>query len=296
MVTTDWDAFCGATISSGIKVAPAGGYPKPVMRVQNGGYGICQRMAKIQSQKAECVAVVAADATETNATVVSNISQKPLSYRPFGESNITSHARLANEYLETRAATEDDIACTAVKNYAAAAVTPWAHRREGYSTDAVLESVRLSTPLQELMTAPVSYGAVTTVAASESFVKARDLVPVWLTGAGIGSSRYGFTESESRLDQSGLAKAAATRTTVPVSTTRQRPSTPWKSVRPHPTTNCSPTRRWDSATARPPWNSFATVSRLTTVYSPSTLAAAHSRRTWVSVRGCLATPRSPCNS
>mgnify|MGYP000666384909 CR=1 FL=1 len=209
LVMTDQDAFDGAAISSGIKVAPAGGYLKPVMRVQNGGgYGIHQGMAKIRSGKADCVAVVAADTTKTDATVVSNISQEPLYHRPFGESNVTSHARLATEYLETGVATEEDFARVAAKNYAGAAETPWAHRREGHSTESVLESERVASPLRELMTAPVSYGAAIVVLASESFVEDHDLEPAWLAGAGVGSSNYGYTTSESRLEQPALEKAA----------------------------------------------------------------------------------------
>lgn len=166
-------------------------------------------MAKIRSDKADCVAVVAADTTETNATVVSNISQEPLYNRPFGESNVQSHARLANQYLESENATEEDLARVAAKNYAAAAETPWAHRRDGHSPETVLESDRISTPLRELMMAPLSYGAGIVVLASESFVEERDLDPVWITGAGVSSSTYGLTDPESRLEQSSLATAAA---------------------------------------------------------------------------------------
>lgn len=141
------------------------------MRIQNGGYVIHQGMAKIRSGKAECVAVVAADTTKTNATVVSNISQEPLYHRPFGEPNVTSHARLANEYLETSDVIEEDLARVAANNYAGAAETPWALRRECHSLESVLDSDRFSSPLRELMTAPVSYGAAIVVIAAESLAE-----------------------------------------------------------------------------------------------------------------------------
>lgn len=211
LLLTDQDAFDGAAISSGMKVTPAGGYRKPVMRIQNGGgAGIHQAMAKIRADKADVISVVAADTVQTDHRMVSHISQEPLYARPIGQNHLQSYGLLTNAHLERRDVTVGDLARTAEKNYAAAGDNPAAHRRERYTADDVRESPPVVGELRELMLGPVSYGAAVLILMSEEKVEEFDVDPVWLTGAGVNSSRYGYRDFDDRLEQPGLRSAAGT--------------------------------------------------------------------------------------
>lgn len=211
LVLTDQDAFDGAAISSGMKVTPAGGYEKPVMRIQNGGgAGIHQAMAKIQAGKADVISVVAADTVQTDHRMVSHISQEPLYARPIGLNHVQSYGLLTNAHLERRDVTADDLARTAAKNYAAAADNPTAHRRQGHTADDVLNSERVAGPLRELMLGPVSYGAAVLILVSGDMVAELDVDPIWLAGAGVNSAHYGYRDLDVRLDQPSLQTAADT--------------------------------------------------------------------------------------
>jgi acetyl-CoA C-acetyltransferase len=62
-------------------------------------------------------------------------------------------------YMEEHGATEEDFARAAAKNYQAAANNPYAHRREPYTVEDVLDSPMVVSPLRLLGTCPVSGGA-----------------------------------------------------------------------------------------------------------------------------------------
>ncbi|WP_435158244.1 thiolase family protein [Haladaptatus sp. DFWS20] len=209
LVLTDQDAFDGAAISSGMKVTPAGGYEKPVMRIQNGGgAGIHQAVAKIRAGKADVVSVVAADTVQTEHRMVSHISQEPLYARPIGQDHLQSYGILTNAHLERRDVTVDDLARTAAKNYTAASENPTAHRREQYTKADICESDTVVGPLRELMIGPVSYGAAVLILVSEEKAAELSIDPVWLTGIGINSSQYGYRDFDERLNQPALRSAA----------------------------------------------------------------------------------------
>ncbi|WP_458210636.1 thiolase family protein [Haladaptatus sp. NG-SE-30] len=210
-VLTGQDTFDGAAISDGRKVATAGGYGKPSMRVQNGGgAAVHHAAAKIRSGKADVVSVTAADTVTTDPRLVSYTAHEALFARPIGQNNHQSYGFMTTAQLERRDVSREDLAATAAKNYAAASNNPTAHRREAFSKQDVLEADPVVGALTELMVGPLSFGAATCVLVSEEVAADRVDRPVWLSGSGLNSSRYSYRDMDDRLDQPTLRKAAQT--------------------------------------------------------------------------------------
>lgn len=212
IVATGQDTYDGAAISDGQKVAPSGAYEKPMMRVQNGGgTAIHQAKAKILSGKADVITVVAADFVTSDPRVMSWAAQEALYHRPIGLNDHMSFGLLANHHLESRDVTSEDLARTAAKNYEAATANPHAHRQESHTSEDVLESDMVASPLTELMLGPgLSYGATVCVLVSEEVAQDLGGEYVWVTGSGLNSGSYRYWDLDRRLEQPTLRKAATT--------------------------------------------------------------------------------------
>lgn len=208
VVNCGHDAYDGATISSGMKCCPSGGYEKATVRLQNGGiYALHQAVAQIWSDKYDVVVISSDDTVETNPSAVSTISQDALYNQPLGLSYHHTHGLLANRHLMASDVTEEDYAEVAAKNYRAAVDNPHAHRQEAHSAEEVMDSDRVVGPLRELEIGPDSKGAAALVLASEDV--AEDVgAAAWIEGIGVGSSRNRFTETDERLSVPALWAAA----------------------------------------------------------------------------------------
>jgi len=208
---TGQDPYDGAAISDGQKIATAAAYRKPIMRIQSGGGpAVHQARAKIRAGKADVITVVAADFVTADPTTLSWSSHEALYHRPFGMNNRQSYGFFTRNYLEGSDATREDLAATAAKNYEAAAENPTAHRREGYSTEEVLDSDPVVGPLTELMLGPMSYGAAVLVLVSEDVAADLDEVRGWVGGTGLATGNYEYRDMDDRLDQPTLRDAAST--------------------------------------------------------------------------------------
>lgn len=209
VVNCGHDAYDGATISSGMKCCPSGGYKKATVRIQNGGiYALHQAVAQIRAGKADVVMVSSSDTVETDPAAVSTVSQDGLYQQRLGLTYHQTHGLLANRHLATSDVTEEDYAAVAAKNYRAAADNPHAHRKDGYTVEEISEADRVVGPLGELEIGPDSKGAAALVLASEEI--AEDVgTAAWIEGIGLGSSRYRITETEERLSVPALQEAAA---------------------------------------------------------------------------------------
>jgi acetyl-CoA C-acetyltransferase len=200
VVNCGMDAFDGITISSGLKVCPAGGYNKSSTRLQNGGlYAIHQAKAMIEAGKADLILVSSEDSTQSSLEAVSKISQEPYLNRPLGWNHLHYFGVLANSYLATAPdVSESDFAFAAAKNYEAATRNETAHRRTEHSESEILDSEYVCAPIRELEICEPSKGATALVLASEE--KARELTadPVWLEGVGAGSTEYWYRDPDDR--------------------------------------------------------------------------------------------------
>jgi acetyl-CoA acetyltransferase len=208
---TGQDPYDGAAISDGQKIATAAAYKKPIMRLQSGGgVAMHQARAKIRSGKADVVTVVAADFVTADPTTLSWSSHEALYHRPFGMNNRQSYGFFTQAHLDETDVTREDLAATAAKNYRAAAQNPTAHRRDGYSTEDVLESEPVVGPLTELMLGPMSYGAAVLVLVSEDVAEELDEVCGWIGGTGMATAKYKYRDLEDNLEQPTLRDAAST--------------------------------------------------------------------------------------
>ncbi|WP_254838596.1 thiolase family protein [Natronomonas marina] len=207
VVNCGHDAYDGATISSGMKACPSGGYEKPTVRIQNGGlYSIHQAVAQIYADKADVVVVSSEDSVETDPAAVSTISQESLYHQDLGVNYLQTFGMLAEQHLENHDVTEEDYARVAEKNYRAAANNPHAHRDEPHSVEDVLDSSKVVSRLRELEVAPDSKGAAALVLASEDV--AGDDAYAWVEGSGLSSSRTRVHSLDDRVSGSALRAAA----------------------------------------------------------------------------------------
>lgn len=197
VIGCDQDAFNGVTVSFGMKACAVGGYNKPSTRIQNGGvYAIAQARSKILAGKADCVVIASEDNVRFDETAISTISQDPVYTRPIGQNYAQSHAMIASHHLERDDVTERDYARTVVKNYAAAADNPYAHRKKEPTVDEVLDSDLVSWPIRESEIAPVSAGGGAIVLTSADLAREVTDSPVWIEGTGLGSSRYSMRDMD----------------------------------------------------------------------------------------------------
>jgi acetyl-CoA acetyltransferase len=208
VIGCDQDAFNGVTVSFGMKACAIGGYNKPSTRIQNGGvYALAQARSKILAGKADCVVIASEDNVQLNDKVVSNISQDPVYTRPIGQNYIQSHALTAGKHLELNDVTEQDYARVVKKSYEAAADNPYAHRDETPDIDEILDSDVLSWPIRESEVGPVSAGGGALVLTSADLAREITDTPVWIEGAGLGSSRYSMRDAESMVQLPSLRAA-----------------------------------------------------------------------------------------
>lgn len=110
---------------------------------------------------------------------VMNTAAPPIFEKPF-ISAIHMGAFYASKYMDTYGATEADFALTAEKNYEAASRNPWAHRRETYSAEDVLESEMVAWPMRRLGTCPVSSGSGAMVLAANDLAEELTDRPAWI--------------------------------------------------------------------------------------------------------------------
>lgn len=207
----DQDGFTGVTVSFGMKACAAGGYNKASNRTQNGGVPALQlARAKIKAGKADCVMVASEDNIQPDETVISNISHDPLYQRPVGQNHLLSYGLLADHYMDEHDVDEEDFAAVAAKNYRAGAENPWAHRSGPQSIDDVLAADRVVGPLREPETCGVAAGGGAVLLVSEELSQEIDTEPVWVDGAGLGSSRYSYHEMDDLLAQPSLREARQT--------------------------------------------------------------------------------------
>ncbi len=208
VIGCDQDAFNGVTVSFGMKACAVGGYNKPSTRIQNGGvYAIAQARAKILAGKADCVVIASEDNVRFDEKTISNISQDPVYTRPIGQNYVQSHALIANHHLDTRDVTEEDYARATAKNYEAGAENPYAHRTKTPRIDDILDSDIVSWPIRESEICPISAGAGALVLTSAELANEVTDSPVWIEGAGLGSSRYEIRDMDSLLEMQSLRAA-----------------------------------------------------------------------------------------
>jgi len=208
VVIATMDGQDGITISNGMLAPAAGAYERDSIRVENSTlHCVMSGMASILSGAAEVVVVASSDTIEFDFDYITNANQDPLFRGPLGLNAWQSYGLLAMDYLRKSKATEADFARVAAKNYLCGSRNPFAHIRNAYSEEEILESPMVGWPLRRLELSRMSSGAGAFVLASEK--KARELTdsPVWIKG--IAASTNGYTGSWQELTSQKALKTAA---------------------------------------------------------------------------------------
>lgn len=97
-------------------------------------------------------------------------------------------ASMARAYLEEFGATEEDLACVAVKNHENGMLNPKAHLRKRITVDDVMGSAVVASPLKLYDCCPFSDGASSVVLCTERFARERGGDYIRVIGSGRGGS------------------------------------------------------------------------------------------------------------
>jgi len=190
------DLFDGITISNGILLPAAGGYSRDGTRIQNGAiFAIISACASILSGDSEIAVVSSADSVEFDMLRVTQASAHYFLERPLGLNHIMSYALFSSTFMNRYGINEEDIAQVAAKNYEAGSTNEYAHVKEGYSFEDVMNSSLVSYPLRLYEIALMqSYGGAALILTSEEKAKQYTNSPIWITGFGVSSNPVNFED------------------------------------------------------------------------------------------------------
>jgi len=183
----------------------------PVLTVWTGGTGggsaFKAAAELVQSERYDDVLVYGSPTFDSaiEAQQFLNTAAPPLFEKPFiGAAHMG--AFYATAYMEEYGATDEDFARVAAKNYRHAENNPWAHR-SGFTTDDVLESPMVVSPLRVLGTCPVTSGSTAVIVSSEETVENNDNDPVTVDGIDASTNTFltGYRTYEQFHKLDGLA-------------------------------------------------------------------------------------------
>ena len=210
VVSANNDYLDGRTISNMRLVEVVGSYRKNESKVEmDGGYALLYAIMRLMSGDHEVSIVMGESQASTyNHSLFAGVMMlDPTWDRQRGLLNEVSAAALqARAYLESGAATLEQVAGVAAKNLGNAARNPLALEGAAADAAAVLASRKLYDPITEKMVAPLSDGCcVMVIASGKSALKADK--PVWVKGMGFNHDSY-LTERKNLAMLGNLERAA----------------------------------------------------------------------------------------
>lgn len=111
---------------------------------------------------------------------VLNTASPPIFEKPFGIGAVHMGAFYLSRYMRDHDLPEESYADVAAKNHRAASRNPYAHLRKDYTSEEVLASPMITSPIRLLECCPTSSGAVAMIFASEKRAKELCATPVWV--------------------------------------------------------------------------------------------------------------------
>jgi acetyl-CoA C-acetyltransferase len=115
---------------------------------------------------------------------VLNTASPPIFEKPFGIGAVHMGAVYLSRYMRDHDLPERSWADVAAKNHRAAARNPYAHLRQECTSDEVLASPMITSPIRLLECCPTSSGACAMIFASEDRAKRLCDTPVWVRAIG----------------------------------------------------------------------------------------------------------------
>lgn len=192
LVSCSQDFIDGRTISNRTIAEAEGGYMKPEAKVAGDGtQAVFYGMMRILSGKYKTGLVLAhAKMSEGSPNVISNAMFDPIYQKATGVDETTAAAMAMRRYLHLSGATEEHCAQAAAKSLTDARKNPLVFRGKKTSTEEVMNSPLLASPIRELMAMIPADGACALVLAHEEVAKRYTDKPVWITGAGSAIDSY----------------------------------------------------------------------------------------------------------
>jgi len=183
VIASGWDAVDGRTISDMHTCMAIGGYLKDSSHVgEDGIMALAYAYLRIVSGQFDTVLVAGHGHREASFDRVSNAVFDPLFTRPVGANHITSLAMQASVYAHRYGVGQEAAAEVVVKNRANGARNPYAHLQTPVTTDEVLNSGWVASPLHALDCPPESVGGVAMILATEEGAKRITDKLVWIKG------------------------------------------------------------------------------------------------------------------
>lgn len=188
------DALDGIAINHVYTIEPAGAFLKEESKVESdGAWAVHYAMARLLSGKFKTAMVVAfSKGNQCGLSAFSGFGADPFYLRPIGVDANGAAALQANYFMQRSGATPADFAAVAAKNRAFGAKNPRSMAGEGgqFSTEQILASRPIASPITELQTGRVGDGAIVLILATEEYVKERKLNASWITGVGFAKDAY----------------------------------------------------------------------------------------------------------
>ncbi len=192
IVSCSQDFLDGRTISNRTIPEAEGACLKSEAKVaSDGALAAVFAALRIMSGKYRTTLVVAhSKMSEGSQNVIANAMFDPIFQRHLGLDDISAAALQARAYLTKHKLDDKVMAGPAAASLNNALNNPMVHRNIECTTDTVMQSPLLATPLRELMGRPVTDGACAMVLADEKTARERSKAPVWVEGFGISTDAF----------------------------------------------------------------------------------------------------------
>lgn len=206
------DVLDGRSISNCGFLGQMGAHHKEESRVEEDGlFGAMYAVNKVASGAAKVALVLAY--SKPSESIVENYYRtiaEPFYQRPVGLNKAVAAGLLASQYLTATGATEEDLAAIAAHAWNQAALNPTIADARSYTSEEILKSPLVASPLHQLAISRPVDGAVAVIIAIESIAKKGATIPVWITGMGSAMESQFLSEREyGRLEACEVAGAAA---------------------------------------------------------------------------------------
>lgn len=188
------DVMDGIAIQHVYTVEPAGSFLKDESKVESdGAWAVHYAIARLLSGKFNTAMVVAqSKASQCKYSAFSGMTADPFYLRPIGADGYTIGALQAQYYTQASGASETDFARVAAKNRSNGKLNPRSMSGEtgDFSTDDILNSKKIATPLTELSSARAGDGCVVLILATENYIKEKQMDAAYITGVGLSSDVF----------------------------------------------------------------------------------------------------------
>ncbi|MDP8257592.1 MAG: thiolase family protein [Candidatus Alcyoniella australis] len=187
VVTTSDDIFDARTISDNAMTDVIGAHYRCEEKVsQDGAQAVYYALASVLSGHQDLVMVVGhcKESQAKSRNMVTHLVFDPFFTRPVGLDHLAAEGIQARAYMDASGVSAEQLAQLVVRSRKNAQLNPSIKDLPEVNVEQVLQSPMLADPIRELMTYPVSDGAIGLIIAAEERVPEITDKPVWISGVG----------------------------------------------------------------------------------------------------------------